>query len=128
MLIKFENYLNSQVVRWVIVGGITVLIDSVVFTMLYRNLNQILTSNLVSITFSTLFNYFMHHKITFQSKKTHNASGAKYLVTLLFFWIFNTICVQLLMTYLFQPFLSKIITALIQAPFGYLTLKKKVFN
>ena len=128
MLTNLRTFLKSQIFRWLMVGGTTVLIDTVVFTILFNQLNQVILSNFSSVMLSTSYNYFMHHRVTFKSKEKHKNSSFKYLVTLLIFWCFNTICVKLFITFLFAPFASKLLAALIQAPISYLILNKKVFK
>ena len=110
------------------VGSSTVLIDTVVFTILFNQLNQVILSNFFSVMLSTTYNYSMHHRVTFKSKEKHKNSSFKYLVTILVFCCFNKICVKIFITFLFAPFASKLFAALIQAPISYLVLNKKVFN
>ena len=128
MFISLERLLKLQVSRWLVVGGATVLIDTVIFTLVFNQINQVLLSNLISGICSTIFNYLMHHKVTFRSEKSHQNSGFRYVVTLIFFWCFNTFTVKIAIMFLSDPALSKLLIAIFQAPLTYLVLNRKVFK
>lgn len=127
MQFKVETLLKSQVSRWLMVASATVLIDTIVFTMIFNELNKVLLSNLVSGSISAIFGYLMHHKFTFRSNESHKHSGTKYFLILFLFWCVNTISVKIIIIISSEPSFSKILVAFVQAPISYFILSHKVF-
>ena len=121
-----ENY--KQILRWLVVGCFTVLLDALVFTIFFNANRNVIISNFISGAFATSINYSMHNKFTFKSDNTLTRSKRKYLLTLLLFWCLNTIFVKFLLEIFSNPSVAKIIVAIIQSPFNFIVLKNYVFK
>ena len=115
-------------ITWVLVGSITVTIDTTIFVLVYDQTKIVVISNLVSSACATIFNYLTHHRITFKSEQSHKSAGFKYLLTLFGFWCINTLAVKILLLFIDMPALAKLTAAALQAPFSYFILNKVVFK
>ena len=122
------NVYNVKFITWVLVGSITVTIDTTIFVLVYDQTKIVVISNLVSSACATIFNYLTHHRITFKSEQSHKSAGFKYLLTLFGFWCINTLAVKILLLFIDMPALAKLTAAALQAPFSYFILNKVVFK
>lgn len=114
--------------RWFLVGGVTVGIDWFIFVSLYPRIGSVALTNLISGSFSTAFNYFAHHRWTFKSDQRHVQSGVRYAIALFFLFLVNTALVKGFIGVGVVPGVAKLAAAVIQAPVSYLVLKRMVFR
>lgn len=114
--------------RWLLVGSVTVGIDWLIFVNLYPRIGSVALTNLISGSFSTAFNYFAHHRWTFKSEQSHVQSGARYGVALFGIYVLNTTLVKVFIVVGIAAGVAKLLAAAIQAPVSYFALNLLVFK
>jgi putative flippase GtrA len=114
--------------RWVLVGVTTTVIDYFIFITLYGPINSVFVVNLISSAAATSLNYFTHHRWTFKSDQNHSKSGIKYLVNLTFWWLISTSIIKALIVLSIDPKIAKLVPILLIAPINYFVLNKIVFK
>jgi len=123
-----DKYFDYSMLRWVLVGVITTVIDYLIFITLYGPINSVFAANLISSAVATSLNYFTHHRWTFKSDQNHSKSGVKYLVNLAFWWLISTSIIKALIVLSVDPKLAKLVPILLIAPINYFVLNKIVFS
>ena len=123
-----SKYFDYSMLRWVLVGLTTTVIDYFIFITLYGPMNSVFAVNLISSAVATSLNYFTHHRWTFKSDQNHSKSGVKYLVNLAFWWLISTSIIKALIVLSVDPKLAKLVPILLIAPINYFVLNKIVFN
>ncbi len=114
--------------RWLLVGCLTVAIDWVIFVNFYPRIGSVALTNLISGSCSTAFNYFAHHRWTFRSGQRHIQSGARYAVALFGIYILNTVLIKIFIVTGLATGVAKLLAAVIQAPMNYFVLNLFVFK
>ena len=114
--------------RWVLVGVTTTLIDYLIFITVYGAINSVFIANLISASIATSLNYFTHHRWTFKSDQNHSRSGFKYILNLIFWWLVSTSIIKVLIVLDIDPRIAKLVPILIIAPINYFVLNKIVFR
>ena len=115
-------------VRWVLVGVTTTVIDYFIFIILYGPINSVFVVNLISSAVATSLNYYTHHRWTFKSDQNHSRSGVKYLVNLTFWWLVSTSIIKALIVLNIDPRIAKLAPILLIAPINYFVLNKFIFK
>jgi putative flippase GtrA len=123
-----DKYLDYSMLRWVLVGVTTTVIDYLIFITLYGPINSVFVVNLISSAVATSLNYFTHHRWTFKSDQNHSRSGVKYLVNLAFWWLVSTSIIKALIVLSIDPKIAKLVPILLIAPINYFVLNKIVFK
>ena len=123
-----DQYFDYSMLRWVLVGVTTTVIDYFVFITLYGRINSVFVVNLISSAIATSLNYFTHHRWTFKSDQNHSRSGVKYLVNLTFWWLVSTSIIKALIVISIDPRIAKLVPILLIAPINYFVLNKIVFK
>ena len=123
-----NQYFDYSMLRWVLVGVTTTVIDYFIFITLYGPMNSVFVVNLISSAVATSLNYFTHHRWTFKSDQNHSRSGVKYLVNLAFWWLVSTSIIKALIVLSIDPKIAKLVPILLIAPINYFVLNKIVFK
>jgi putative flippase GtrA len=123
-----DRYFDYSMLRWVLVGVTTTVIDYLIFITLYGPVNSVFIANLISASIATSLNYFTHHQWTFKSDQNHSRSGIKYLVNLAFWWLVSTSIIKTLIVLSIDPRIAKLVPILLIAPINYFVLNKIVFK
>ena len=123
-----DKYFDYSMLRWVLVGVTTTVIDYLIFITLYGPINSVFVVNLISSAVATSLNYFTHHRWTFKSDQNHSRSGIKYLVNLTFWWLVSTSIIKALIVLSIDPKIAKLVPILLIAPINYFVLNKIVFK
>ena len=123
-----DKYFDYSMLRWVLVGVTTTVIDYLIFITLYGPINSVFVVNLISSAVATSLNYFIHHRWTFKSDQNHSRSGVKYLVNLAFWWLVSTSIIKTLIVLSIDPKIAKLVPILLIAPINYFVLNKIVFK
>ncbi len=123
-----NKYFDYSMVRWVLVGVTTTVIDYFIFIILYSQINSVFVVNLISCAAATLLNYFTHHRWTFKSDQDHSRSGVKYLVNWAFWWLLSTSIIKALILLNIDPRIAKLAPILLIAPINYFVLNKIIFK
>jgi putative flippase GtrA len=123
-----DKYFDYSMVRWVLVGVTTTVIDYFIFILLYGPIDSVFVVNLISSTVATSLNYFTHHRWTFKSDQNYSRSGIKYLVNLTFWWLVSTSIIKALIVLNIDPRIAKLAPILLIVPINYFVLNKIVFK
>jgi putative flippase GtrA len=123
-----DKYFDYSMLRWVLVGLTTTVIDYLIFITLYGPINSVFAVNLISSSVATSLNYFTHHRWTFKSDQNHSRSGVKFLVNLAFWWLISTSVIKGLIVLSIDPKIAKLVPILFIAPVNYFVLNKIVFK
>ena len=123
-----DKYFDYSMVRWVLVGVSTTVIDYFIFIILYGPIRSVFVVNLISSTVATSLNYFTHHRWTFKSDQNYSRSGIKYLVNLAFWWLISTSIIKALIVFNIDPKIAKLVPILLIAPINYFVLNKIIFK
>jgi putative flippase GtrA len=123
-----DKYFDYSMVRWVLVGVTTTVIDYFIFIILYGPINSVFVVNLISSAVATSLNYFTHHRWTFKSDQNYSRSGIKYLVNLAFWWLISTSIIKALIVFNIDPKIAKLAPILLIAPINYFVLNKIIFK
>ena len=118
----------GSMLRWVLVGITTTVIDYLIFIAMYSVITSVLIANFVAGLFSITFNYLAHYSWSFKSEVDHGKSGAKYVINLATFWGLSTLVLKGLITVGIDPRLAKLIPIPFIAPLSFLSLKFFVFR
>ena len=123
-----DKYFDYSMLRWVLVGVTTTLIDYLIFITVYGAIKSVFIANLISASIATSLNYFTHHRWTFKSDQNHSKSGIKYLLNLTFWWLISTSIIKALIVLSIDPKIAKLVPILLIAPINYFVLNKIVFK
>ena len=123
-----DKYFDYSMLRWVLVGVTTTVIDYLIFITLYGPIDSVFVVNLISSAVATSLNYLTHHRWTFKSDQNHSRSGVKYLVNLAFWWLVSTSIIKALIVLSIDPKIAKLVPILLIAPINYFVLNKIVFK
>ena len=123
-----DKYFDYSMLRWVLVGVTTTVVDYLIFITLYGPINSVFAVNLISSAVATSLNYFTHHRWTFKSDQNHSRSGIKYLLNLTFWWLISTSVIKGLIVLSIDPKIAKLVPILFIAPVNYFVLNKIVFK
>ena len=131
-IINFKHRITRQldwnILRWFVVGSLTIGIDWIIFVNLYRHIHSVALTNLVSGSFSISFNYVAHHQWTFRNNHDHLQSGPRYIGLLFVGYLLNTFLVKAFLVAGVGPGIAKLLAAVIQAPVSFFGLKLFVFK
>ncbi len=114
--------------RWFVVGCLTVAIDWAIFVNLYPRIGSVALTNLISASLSTAFNYLAHHRWTFKSEQRHVTSGTRYGIALFGMYVLNTFLVKGFILVGTAAGVAKLLAAVVQAPVSYSVLNFLVFR
>ncbi len=123
-----KRVLKLSAARWFIVGSATFLIDTSLFLIAFNVTEIAVVSNLFSGTIATTFNYFSHHRWSFQSDRSHKQSTVIYLFFFFVFLFLGTSLVSFLIHTGLHPLPAKVGTAAITAPISFLIMKFVTFR
>jgi putative flippase GtrA len=110
------------------VGTATFLIDTCLFLIAFNVTEIAVASNLFSGTIATTFNYFSHHRWSFQSDRSHKQSTVVYLFFFFVFLFLGTSLVSFLIHTGLHPLPAKVGTAAITAPISFFIMKFVTFR
>lgn len=126
---KFKTkYSEKSLIRWVIVGTTTTVIDYLIFIFLYMQTKSVFFANLVATIAAITFNYVMHYKWTFRSQQQHTSSGFKYLLNLSFWWLTSSLIIESLVMVEIDVRIAKLVPLIFIVPVNYFMLNRIVFK
>jgi putative flippase GtrA len=114
--------------RWALVGATTIIIDYIIFILLYSVITSVLVANFCAGLASVSFNYAAHYFWSFKSQSDHTKAGIKYLINLITFWSISTLILKILIGTGIDPKIAKLIPIPIIAPMSFLSLRFLVFK
>ena len=118
----------GPVVKWLIVGGATAVVDVVAFALVNGAGAPIPVANAISTAVGMIFNYLVHRAWTFRDSSSSTASTAwRYVVQYALTWALTTALIYLLVLVV-PAWLAKALSIALTAPIGYLLLRFWVFR
>jgi putative flippase GtrA len=120
--------LNHALFRWLAVAFLTVLVDYLIFMSIYKHIQSVFASNLVSGIVATSINYSSHYRWTFTSKNSHVKAGFRYFLNWVIWWIVGSCAIKLLITFHVNTSIAKLLPIIIIAPASYLIMRKLIFH
>lgn len=126
---KIKNFLhNTKLIRYGIIGIITQLIDFVTYAIfVHLGLNYIV-ADFVNNPISLSFNYIGHKYFTFQKMPWENKELGRYILNLIFNYIYTTAILVLFVDILnLDEIIAKIAQIIAVALINFFILKKFVF-
>jgi putative flippase GtrA len=123
-----EKYIDPAIFRWAVVGITTTAIDYILFITLFGPIDSVFIANLIAAVVATSLNYLTHHRWTFKSNQQHSRSGVKYLMNLIFWWLFSSSIIKTLVDAGVDPRVAKLVPFVFIVPVNYFVLNKIVFK
>lgn len=118
----------TRIAKWATTGVLTVALDVLLFRMLYPVTQSVLIANAISVPATTLFNYILHHKWSFESQERHGVATSRYLATMLLGYVLNSLLVKAALLAGADATTAKLLAVPIQAPINYVALRYWVFR
>lgn len=118
-----------MMIKWFITGVSTVTIDITIFSTVSTLTKNIILSNLISVSISTVYNYLLHEKWTYKDKKRKIKieTIAKYIIWTILAIIISTTTIMRIVNYGIEESQAKAISIGIIAPIGFIVMKKLIF-
>jgi putative flippase GtrA len=126
--VVFRNFTATSLFRWFVVGCMSVALDTCLFLLLYSLTKNPTTSNIISMTLATTFNYLSHYKWSFESNRNHAQSTIIYLISFFTFLSLGTFLVRTFISIGFLPIFAKLGSAAIISPLSFLVMKFFTFK
>ena len=123
-----EKYIDPAMFRWAVVGITTTAIDYILFVTFFGPIDSVFIANLIAAVVATSLNYLTHHRWTFKSNQQHSRSGVKYLMNLIFWWLFSSSIIKTLVEAGVDPRVAKLVPFVFIVPVNYFVLNKIVFK
>ncbi len=120
-----------RILRYLIVGGIGVVLDFVLFNLLvYLLYIEYLVANLISFLVCTVIIYYLHKNWTFKLNQGNDVYFfSKYLIAFLFTYIINNVILIICIEYLLIiPLIAKIIQIILSFLWSYTVCNNLVFE
>lgn len=124
---KKENLI--ELIKYAFVGGTTVLLDILLFTLLYNltPLGIFLSENL-KIPIVLTYNYFAHRIITFKSSENKSTQISKYILANIVVWVFANTILIVLNDLIKDANMAKLIQAILMPIISYTLFKIWVYK
>jgi putative flippase GtrA len=125
---RATNSLDARFVRYLLVGGSSVALDFLVFSLVYLQSDHVVLSQVVSTTLALIYNYWLNYKYVFTSgNRSIGATFTKYMITSAFNYSINTVLLLIFSTFI-HAILSKFIVLGLMVTWNYLIYKKFIFK
>lgn len=126
---KDNATIKQQGLSYLLVGGLSALIDLGGFQLLYTFLHcPLAVSSVTSIVVSTAFNFLMNRNATFKSTSNPVRSLLLYLVLLCANTVFTTVCISLLVQVGIHSALAKVFTMVCTTAWNFVLYRKVIFK
>ena len=115
---------TKEIVSYVFVGGMTTLVNYVVYFILLKIHSHWLIANSISWIFAVLFAYYTNKRYVFKSTNNIKKEFISFMTLLI-----ENICLYLLIDLLnLQPMISKVCVSFITILSNYILCKFKIFK
>ena len=115
---------TKEIVSYVFVGGMTTLVNYVVYFILLKIHSHWLIANSISWIFAVLFAYYTNKRYVFKSTNNIKKELLRFMTLLI-----ENICLYLLIDLLnLQPMISKVCVSFITILSNYILCKFKIFK
>lgn len=120
---------SSTGVKYVLVGGLSALIELILFFLLFNVLHcAVFVSNISAVFCSTIFNFLMNRSFTFSSASNPVRSAVLYLLLFLFNTSMTSLCIAFMVEQLgIFSIVAKLITMGCVVVWNYFLYKKIIF-
>lgn len=120
---------TKELIRYIFVGGMTTLVNYIIYYVLLKLTFHWLIANSISWLGAMLFAYYTNKKYVFKSINESKKEFVSFILLRLVTLLVETGCLSLLIDLLhIQPMVSKIIVSFITIISNYVLCKFKVFK
>ena len=128
-IIKLTIGHNIEIVSYVFVGGMTTLVNYVVYFILLKIHSHWLIANSISWIFAVLFVYYKNKRYVLKSKNNIKKEFISFILLRFMTLLIENICLYLLIDLLnLQPMISKVCVSFITILSNYILCKFKIFK
>jgi len=129
MLLKVKQLLTAEVLKYILIGVITQLLDLGTYSILVSLGIYYILADIINVPLVLGFNYLAHKYITFDSKKWSNKEVGRYILNVLFNYAYATVILVITSNIFgFNPILGKTLQIIAVPLINYFILKKFVFK
>ena len=120
---------TKEIVSYVFVGGMTTLVNYVVYFILLKIHSHWLIANSISWIFAVLFAYYTNKRYVFKSTNNIKKEFISFILLRFMTLLIENICLYLLIDLLnLQPMISKVCVSFITILSNYILCKFKIFK
>lgn len=120
---------TKEIVSYVFVGGMTTLVNYVVYFLLLKIHSHWLIANSISWIFAVLFAYYTNKRYVFKSTNDVKKEFISFILLRFMTLLIENICLYLLIDLLnLQPMISKVCVSFITILSNYILCKFKIFK
>ena len=116
---------TKEIVSYVFVGGMTTLVNYVVYFILLKIHSHWLIANSISWIFAVLFAYYTNKRYVFKSTNNIKKEFISFILLRFMTLLIENICLDLLNL---QPMISKVCVSFITILSNYILCKFKIFK
>lgn len=119
----------KEMLSYVFVGGMTTLVNYVVYFILLKIHSHWLIANSISWFFAVLFAYYTNKRYVFKSKNEVKKEFISFVLLRFMTLLIENVCLYLLIDLMnIQPMISKILVSFITILSNYVLCKFKIFK
>ena len=120
---------TKEMLSYVFVGGMTTLVNYVVYFILLKIHSHWLIANSISWFFAVLFAYYTNKRYVFKSKNEVKKEFISFVLLRFMTLLIENVCLYLLIDLMnIQPMISKILVSFITIISNYVLCKFKIFK
>ncbi len=120
---------TKEMLSYVFVGGMTTLVNYVVYFILLKIHSHWLIANSISWFFAVLFAYYTNKRYVFKSKNEVKKEFISFVLLRFMTLLIENVCLYLLIDLMnIQPMISKILVSFITILSNYVLCKFKIFK
>lgn len=120
---------TKEMLSYVFVGGMTTLVNYVVYFILLKIHSHWLIANSISWFFAVLFAYYTNKRYVFKSKNEVKKEFISFVLLRFMTLLIENVCLYLLIDLMnIQPMISKILVSFITICTNYVLCKFKIFK
>jgi putative flippase GtrA len=118
---------DNRILRWLIVGGVSAIVDANVYALFIVLQGGIWVANLFAISIGGLVNFLLHRIWTFSDAQREKIGTIyRYVAQYSLTYLLTSLGLTLISTNI-DPFEAKLLVILVMSPIGYFLLRFWVF-
>jgi len=127
MRMNVYKQINTQFIRYILVGIATALVDYLAFTTIFLLSGNYLVAENLKLPFMLGFNYIAHRLFTFNSSRKIRTESAKYVLVNILIFIVSNLSLVVLVNVLVNVQIAKLAQLIVMPTFTYLLLNRFVY-
>ena len=113
--------------RWLLIGVLTKLVGSAIFTGVYSASQNVIVSNGVVVCLTPVLSYISHRSWTFKGREHRSGSLRRYVSLIIVGLVLDSLLTHFLMGQIGNVFLSKFLSTTSLTALSFLIMDKFVF-